>query len=108
MSTFQIQPGVAYLFEFKNFRGETSERLVITRSLQWGHTPWHKEVQFFLEAFDLAKQEVRSFPISLIEVRSFRRLTDEELDVALTDKVRIAVEAVRAEFTPKVEGENLG
>jgi|SRR6185312_11510000 len=95
-----IQPGVAYTFEFTNYKQATAQRVVIARSVQWGSTPWHKEVQFFLEAFDMAKQEVRSFPLAGIRLGSFRRYTDEEMDVFLT---KIATEAKDVGYNEAVE-----
>lgn len=104
MYIHDILPGIAYTFEFTNHRGERSNRTVIARNMQWGSTPWHKELQFFFSAFDLEKQEVRSFPFDRIRNESFRRFTDEELDMFLTEKVQAAVEAFKATLpTPIIE-----
>lgn len=86
MYIHSIQPGCAYHFEFTNHRNEVAERRVIARSVQWGSTAWHTDLQWFLEAYDIDKQEPRSFPLANIRIASFARFTDEELDALLTRK----------------------
>jgi len=87
-----VEPGLTYLFEFTNHRGETATRVVIARSVQWGGTPWHPELQFFLFGFDIEKQEPRSFPLALIRLETLRRFTDEDLDVLLSRALSAAEE----------------
>jgi hypothetical protein len=101
-SVFPVHSGAGYTFRLReHFRGERSNRRIISRGLQWGTTAWHKDNQFFLHGFDLDKQEPCSFPVNNIEVNTFRMLTDEELDVLLTYKVTKAIDNVRDEYTSK-------
>lgn len=83
---FDIVPGLVYTFEFTNHRNEVGKRIIFARALKWGATPWHTDIQFFLEGFDLEKQEIRQFPLERIKVRSFRRFTDEEVDAFMTKR----------------------
>lgn len=101
-----ILPGHIYSFEFTNHRQEQSKRVVIARALRWGTTPWHTELQFFLDGFDIQKQESRSFPLTSIRVASFSRVSDEEVDVMLTKQITDAVQRGRDETPLGPQGED--
>ena len=88
--TFNVVPGAFYTFDFINHRQELRKRIVVARSLQWGATAWHPDLQWFLEGFDIEKQELRSFPLARIELGSFARYTDELADALLTKRVQAA------------------
>ena len=47
--------------QYKNHRGEVTERRIVPQGITFRSTPYHKETQWILEAFDLAKKEARSF-----------------------------------------------
>lgn len=49
--------------KYTNYRGETSIRRVIPRSITFGSTDWHPDKQWLLEAFDLDKDAERSFAL---------------------------------------------
>lgn len=46
---------------YTNRRGETATRRIVPLCLYFGSTQWHPEQQWFLEAFDIAKQAIRLF-----------------------------------------------
>jgi hypothetical protein len=48
---------------YRNYRGEVSRRLVVPSRIWFGVTQWHSEYQWFLEADDLEKSTIRSFPL---------------------------------------------
>lgn len=106
--TFPVQPGLAYAFEFTNYKSTTAQRVVIARGLFWGSTPWHKELQWFLDGFDVHKNEVRQFPLSGIRLSSFRRFTDEEMDMHYVGLEKAAeargIEQGKVESKEEVDG----
>lgn len=46
---------------YTNWKGEVSVRRIIPRRVWFGKTEWHPDAQWFLEAFDLNKNEERTF-----------------------------------------------
>ena len=85
-----VRPGAAYHFMFTNYKASTSERHIIARALRWGGTPWHPELQWFIDGLDLDKMEPRCFPLKEIDLGTFRVMTDEEVDVFFTKKEQAA------------------
>lgn len=55
--------GERFKFIYKNYAGLVSERTVIPYSVWFGATKWHPEPQFFLNAFDVDKNELRDFAL---------------------------------------------
>lgn len=51
---------------YTNYRGETSERVIIPISLHFGCNEWHPERQWLLEALDVEKNTQRTFSMSTI------------------------------------------
>ena len=49
------------VFQYLNWRGEFATRRVHPKRVWYGSTEWHPEPQWFLEATDLEKGEVRDF-----------------------------------------------
>ena len=49
---------------YKNYRGETSKRVITPLSMRFGETSWHTEKCWLLKAFDHDKQDVREFALS--------------------------------------------
>lgn len=49
-----------------NYRGEKSLREVIPSGIHYGDTPWHPEMHWYMNAWDVAKGAVRSFPLASI------------------------------------------
>lgn len=88
-----VRPGTAYLFDFTNYKEATATRHIIARGMRWGGTPWHPELQWFIDGFDLDKMEPRSFPIKLIELGTFRVMTDEEVDVFFQTQLKLTKQA---------------
>jgi len=56
--------GERFKFVYKNYVGLVSERTVIPYSVWFGATKWHPEPQFFLNAFDTDKNELRDFALN--------------------------------------------
>lgn len=54
-------------FIYKNWKGETKERMVEPIKVWYGSTEWHPEEQWFLKAKDLEKEEERDFALRDIE-----------------------------------------
>lgn len=46
---------------YTNYRGETSLRTIIPKSIRCGTSEWHPEAQLLLTAFDVDKQAEREF-----------------------------------------------
>lgn len=51
-------------FMYKNYKGETSIRRVYPLQIYWGSNQWHTTEQWLLEAFDIDKEDARSFAMS--------------------------------------------
>lgn len=49
------------LFEYVNYRGESSTRRVIPLDSRFGSTKWHPRRQWLLRAWDLDKEAQREF-----------------------------------------------
>lgn len=63
LSHLEIQNLVTYFFEYKNYRGEVSQREVICKYIWFGTSEYHPEPQFFMHGFDQAKKEHRDFAL---------------------------------------------
>ena len=48
---------------YTNWRGETSERLILPVKIWFGSTQWHKDEQWLLNALDIEKNEERDFAL---------------------------------------------
>lgn len=48
---------------YTNYKGETSERHIIPKGMNWGSTPWHPEPQWLVVAYDLDKKAYRDFAL---------------------------------------------
>lgn len=51
------------VFQYKNWRGETSRRVAIPIKLWYGTTEWHPSEQWFIRAYDIEKGEERDFAL---------------------------------------------
>ena len=58
---------------YTNYRGETSERLILPKGVWFGATKWHPEPQWLLHALDCEKQAVRDFALSDFGHGDYRR-----------------------------------
>jgi predicted DNA-binding transcriptional regulator YafY len=56
-----IDTTTAVVIRYTNYRGETSDRKIVPKSIRFASTEWHPEPQWLLDAFDLEKQADRSF-----------------------------------------------
>lgn len=52
---------------YTNYKGVTAIRRIIPISIFFGHTDWHKEDQWILNAFDLDKEAERGFAMKDIK-----------------------------------------
>ncbi|QGZ16235.1 hypothetical protein Hena1_00590 [Erwinia phage Hena1] len=48
-------------FYYKNYRGEYGHRTVQDPKWRFGSTEYHKQPQWLIEAFDVEKQDFRTF-----------------------------------------------
>lgn len=61
------EEGVAEIV-YTNYKGETSNRLIIPKKIWFGETEWHPERQWLLTALDLDKKlETRDFAMKDIK-----------------------------------------
>lgn len=61
-----LQRGKTVEILYKNHRGETGKRQIIPECLWLGTTEWHPRRQWLLDAWDVGKQDRRSFALSEI------------------------------------------
>ena len=52
---------------YTNWKGVTSYRSIIPKSIEFKSTEWHKEKQWILNAFDIDKQADRGFALKDIK-----------------------------------------
>lgn len=50
-------------FQYRNYRGENSERRVIPNKIWFGTTEYHTEPQWLMTAYDIDKRDVRDFAL---------------------------------------------
>ena len=62
----------AVTFTYKNFRGETSKRVVRPISITHDYNKWHGE-QWLLRAMDLEKEEIREFAMK--DIKDWKPIT---------------------------------
>jgi predicted DNA-binding transcriptional regulator YafY len=53
---------------YTNHRGEKGERRIEPIRLRFGESLWHPEAQWLLDAWDLEKNEMRTFAMKNIEL----------------------------------------
>jgi hypothetical protein len=51
-------------FTYRNHRGETAVRRVVPIRVWYGHTDWHPDPQWLMDAHDLDRGEVRTFALA--------------------------------------------
>lgn len=61
-------PAEAVVVLYTNYRGETALRRIVPNRIWFGHTDWHPEDGWLLDAFDLEKGAERSFAMKDIRV----------------------------------------
>lgn len=52
---------LSVVIDYTNYRGERSKRHILPGHLRYAHNEWHPEYQWLLDAFDLGKQQTRTF-----------------------------------------------
>ena len=52
---------------YKNWKGVTSYRNIVPKSVEFKSTEWHPEEQWILNAFDVDKQADRAFAVKDIK-----------------------------------------
>lgn len=67
-----IEHGVVVEFEYRNYRGEQATRHVQPRALRHGPTAYHKTPGWKLEAFDIDRNDVRTF--DTMDIRDWREV----------------------------------
>lgn len=66
---FVFLPNQRLSFPYNNYRGETSQRIVEFRGLDFGSNEWYPEEQWFMRCFDEEKNAFRSFALHRIDPR---------------------------------------
>lgn len=65
----------AYVFFYRNHRGEESLRRVVPISIRFGASQWHPQDQWLMKAFDLEKREDREFAMKdILRVEGYSQL----------------------------------
>ena len=52
------------VFNYTNWRGETSIRRVHPQNIWFGESEWHSGAQWFLRGLDLEKNQLRDFALT--------------------------------------------
>ncbi|MCE7028433.1 hypothetical protein [Jiella avicenniae] len=55
---------LAITLRYTNWRGETADRTIIPERVWFGHTEWHPQDQWMLNALDVEKDTYRDFALS--------------------------------------------
>lgn len=63
---------------YTNYRGECAYRTIIPQNIRFGATEWHPTEQWLLEAWDLDKQQTRSFAMS--DISEWHRQDEAQKD----------------------------
>lgn len=63
-------PAKAISIFYTNHRGVTSRRLIVPKSVRFAASSWHPEPQWLLDAWDVDKQDERSF--AMVDILSWR------------------------------------
>lgn len=58
---------------YTNYRGETGPRRILPERVWFGTSEWHSTEQWFLDAVDLDKRELRSF--AMVDIASWESAT---------------------------------
>ncbi len=56
-----LKPEKCVYIVYRNYKGNISNRKIIPKNFWYGHTHWHPEDQYLLDATDMDKNEERSF-----------------------------------------------
>jgi len=78
---------VPYVFAYRNWRGEISERRVTPSSVWFGTTDWHPEPQWFMHAYDHDKGARREFAMRDIGARAMQAAMPAPAGVRVRDLV---------------------
>jgi predicted DNA-binding transcriptional regulator YafY len=70
-------PFFAVQIDYTNYRGERKEYRIKPGRIFFGHTDYHPEAQWLLEATDLDRQVPRTFAMK--DVHGWRPATDPEI-----------------------------
>lgn len=52
--------------DYTNWKGERTTRLIIPFDIEFGSNEWHQEKQWLLKAFDIEKDDMRTFAMKNI------------------------------------------
>ena len=64
MEPFEINFGVVNIRVYKNYRGEIAVRKFIPLRLRFGESEYHTGKQYFLEVYDVEKEDLRTYALS--------------------------------------------
>lgn len=70
IALYTMLPAEKVTFTYTNYRGELSERVVITSAIRFGDSEWHPESQWLMRAWDIEKNEFREF--AMRDMKDFR------------------------------------
>ena len=52
---------------YTNYKGKTAVRRIIPKNIVYGHTEWHPENQWLMDAYDIEKKADRTFAMKDIK-----------------------------------------
>lgn len=61
-----LQENPIAVIKYTNWKNQTSKRKIVPIRIFWGFTEYHPDQQWMLEAFDVSKQEIRTFSMKNI------------------------------------------
>lgn len=65
------EPETTLFIDYTNHRGDRALRRVVPKRVWFGSTPWHREPQWLLTAFDLDRDAERDF--ALCDIHDFKQ-----------------------------------
>lgn len=74
--------------KYKNWKGEISNRIIIPHKIWFGGSDYHKEIQWFMKAYDIDKCDNRDFAIK--DIIEFMKHEEDwhEKDYFILDKLK--------------------
>ncbi|SFQ14753.1 hypothetical protein SAMN05421853_102128 [Roseivivax halotolerans] len=59
----EVHQSQELVFNYRNWRGTESTRRVLPKRIWFGESEWHSGPQWFMQALDLEKNEIRDFAL---------------------------------------------
>lgn len=80
----------AVVIDYTNYNGERARRAIEPARIVFGSTPWHPEPQWLLEAFDIVKNDHRSFALN--QVHAWQPPKEATVEASLAKQLQRSME----------------